>query len=346
MYLRNCWYGAAWSREVGRDLFVRTICDEPIVFYRTQAGRAVALEDRCAHRRAPLSKGRLVGDVLRCGYHGLEYDGAGKCVRIPGQKEVPDNARVRAYPVIDKWRWLWIWMGDPAAADEDLIPDVHWNDSPGWVSPGDTLHMKGHYQLLVDNLLDLSHLSFLHERTIGTDKVAETPMSVETDGDRVRVTRWIIDKPAPPMFVEAGGFTENVDRWQLVEWTPPGTVLIDVGCAATGTGAPEGDRSQGIEARSINLITPETERTHHYLWSYARNYDVENEDLTELLYRKVGDTFLEDKDMIEGQQARIETETDGGGTIDLRVDSGPLQARRILERLIGEELGAVASAAE
>ena len=346
MYLQNCWYAAAWSREVGRALFARTICDELIVFYRTEEGQAVALEDRCAHRRAPLSKGRLMGDVLQCGYHGLEYDCSGKCVRIPGQREIPDDARVRAYPVVDKWRWLWIWMGDPLAADEDLIPDVHWNDAPGWVSPGDTLHMKGHYQLLIDNLLDLSHLSFLHERTIGTDKVAETPMSVETDGDRVRVIRWVIDKPAPPMFVEAGGFTENVDRWQLIEWTPPATVLIDVGCAMTGTGAPEGDRSQGIEARSINLITPETERTHHYLWSYARNYDVENEDLTELLYRRVGDTFLEDRDMIEGQQTRIETAPDGSRAIDLRVDSGPLQARRILERLIADELGDIASAAE
>lgn len=347
MFLRNCWYGAAWSAELGRDkLFARTICNEPIVFYRTEKGAPVALEDQCVHRRAPLSKGRLKGDVLECAYHGLQYDCSGTCVRIPGQKDIPERARVRSYPVVDKWRWTWIWMGDPARADDSLIPDVHWNDSPGWISPGGTLAMVGPGQLLIDNLLDLSHLSFVHERTIGTNKVAETPMKYEVDGDRVRVTRWILDKPAPPMFVRAGGFTENVDRWQIIEWTPPGLVLIDVGCAVAGTGAPEGDRSQGIEARSINLITPETEETHHYLWSYARNYDIGNQDLTEMLCRDVHNTFLEDKDIIEAQWTRMRADPRVGWNIDLRVDGGPLKARQILERLIAKERARPAAAAE
>ncbi|MDP6574197.1 MAG: aromatic ring-hydroxylating dioxygenase subunit alpha [Rhodospirillales bacterium] len=347
MYLRNCWYAAAWSRDIEPNKpFARTICEEPVVIFKTESGQLVALEDRCVHRRAPLSLGRIKGETIECGYHGLQYDCSGRCVRIPGQQDIPERARVRAYPLADKWRWLWIWLGNPEMADESLIPDVHWNDSPGWVSPGDTLHMNGHYQLLIDNLLDLSHLTFLHERTIGTSMVAETPMKAEAAGDRVRVTRWIIDQEAPPMFKKAGGFTENVDRWQIIEWTPPGLVLIDVGCAPHGTGAPEGDRSQGIEARSINLITPETAKTHHYLWSYARNYNIENIELTEFLLRAVGETFLEDKEMLEGQQARAESDDRQDWTIDLKVDSGPMQARRILERLIGEELGAVASAAE
>lgn len=347
MYLRNCWYAAAWSRDVEPGaLFARTIGEEPVVIFRTQSGTLVALEDRCVHRRAPLSLGRIKGEIIECGYHGLQYDCEGRCVRIPGQKEIPGRARVRAYPVIDKWRWAWIWMGDPAKADESLIPDVHWNESPGWVSPGDTLHMRAHYQLLIDNLLDLSHLSFLHERTIGTGMVAETPMEAEADGDRVRVTRWIINQEAPPMFKKAGRFTENVDRWQIIEWTPPGLVLIDVGCAPHGTGAPEGDRSRGIEARSINLITPETAKSHHYLWSYARNYDIENLELSNFLLRSVADTFFEDKAMIEGQQARIDADARQEWTIDLRVDAGPMKARRILERLIAAERARPAAAAE
>ena len=177
MYMRNCWYAAAWSRDIepGKP-FARTICEEPVVIFKTETGRLVALEDRCVHRRAPLSLGRIKGEFIECGYHGLQYDCSGMCVRIPGQQDIPERASVRAYPLADKWRWLWIWMGDPEKADESLIPDVHWNDSPGWVSPGETLHMNGHYQLLIDNLLDLSHLTFLHESTIGTSKVAEAAM--------------------------------------------------------------------------------------------------------------------------------------------------------------------------
>lgn len=335
-YPRNTWYPCAWSHEIDRTLTERWICDEPLVFYRTEAGKPVALSNRCAHRRAPLSRGQLLGDRLQCGYHGLEFDPSGACVRIPGQEQIPDNCAVRSYPLVDRHRWSWIWMGDPQAADESLIPDLWWNDHPQWSAPGNSLVIEADWMLVLANLMDLSHLTYLHGRTIGTPYVSETPSATKVVGDRVHVQRWMIDKPAPPMFVKVSGFQGTVDRWQLIEWSAPGNVVIDVGCAPTATGAPQGDRSKGIEARSINLVTPLTSRKSLYLWSYCRNYHIDNETITQTIHDDVKRTFEEDKEMIEHQQQLIDTDPHGR-TADIRVDSGPLHVQRLLERMMDAE---------
>ena len=133
MFLKNYWYVAAATTEIGRKPFRRVIMNEPVVLYRTQDGTPVGLEDRCPHRRLPLSMGKLISDdVLQCHYHGLRYDCSGQCVKVPGQDAVPPSARVKAYPVVERYRWLWIWMGDPALADPDKITDFHWFDDPAW----------------------------------------------------------------------------------------------------------------------------------------------------------------------------------------------------------------------
>ena len=205
---------------------------------------------------------------------------------------------------------------------------------PGWVSPGDSLTIDCNWLLDLDNLMDLSHLTYLHGRTIGTPYVSEFPSTTKVAGERVNVTRWMLDRPAPPMFQKVGGFTTNVDRWQIIDWTAPGNVVIDVGCAPAGTGAQAGDRSKGIEARSINLVTPMTGRQTLYLWSYCRNYKLDDETITQTLYDEVKRTFFEDKDMLEAQQHLIDTDSRGAQAVDLRVDAGPMQVRRMIERLI------------
>ena len=226
MFLKNYWYVGAYGHEVGRTLLARTILNEKIVFYRTEDGTSVAMENRCCHRRAPLSHGKLIGDELECGYHGLTYDPSGACVRIPGQTKIPERARVRTYPVAERWQWVWIWMGDPALADPSLIPDhlYRFNEDPEWTAVGGYLHVKAHYQLLVDNLMDLSHETFLHAKTIGTVHVAETPLTkVERDDAGVTVTRWMLDRPPPPIYDRSGGFSERgetVDRWQIIRFEP------------------------------------------------------------------------------------------------------------------------------
>lgn len=343
MYPRNAWYPIAWTHEIGRSLFARSVLDEPVVFYRTQAGAPVALTNRCVHRRAPLARGELRGDLLMCGYHGMEYDPSGRCVRVPGQDAIPPQAAVRSYPVVDRHRFVWIWPGDPAAADPALIPNLFWNDDPGWVAPGDSLEIEANWLLVLDNLMDLSHLTYLHGRTIGTPYVSVTPATTRIAGDRVHVDRWTIAKPAPPMFTKVAGITGDVDRWQLVEWIAPGNVVIQVGCAPTGTGAPAGDRSQGIDARSLNLVTPLTARRSLYLWSYCRNYKLADEWVTQTIYDDVKRTFFEDRDMIEEQQKLIDSDASDARTIDIAVDSGPIAVRRQIDRMIRRETQAVAA---
>tara|TARA_R110000787_G_scaffold93981_16_gene196523 strand:- start:627 stop:1691 length:1065 start_codon:yes stop_codon:yes gene_type:complete len=341
MFPRNFWYVAASDQEIRRqELFRRVICNEPVVMYRCEDGSPAALEDRCCHRHMPLSDGKLKGNNVECLYHGLTYDPTGACIHVPSQKTIPPEAKVKSYPVVERYRWIWIWMGDPALADPDLIADFHWLDDPGWRAKGDRLDLPGNYQLLVDNLLDLTHLQFVHETTLGTSAISGAPITTEREDNLVRVTRWILDSPPPPFFQKAGGFgpEDRIDRWQIIEYVPPGFVRLDVGGARAGTGAREGDRSQGFSMRNLNAITPETETTSHYFWAQAHDFSLDDPTVTELLYRQIWTAFQEDLHVIGAQQGNI----DHYGAalpdqVDFNQDSGGIQARRIIDRILAEE---------
>ena len=339
MFIRNAWYVAAWDHEVGRqELLRRTLLDEPVVLFRQLDGTPVALEDRCCHRHAPLSKGVLEGDDIQCPYHGLVFNPAGECVRVPGQASIPPDARVRSFPVVERYHWIWIWMGDPALADPDAIEDFHWIDDPDYRARGELLHLEGNYVLLVENLLDLSHLTFIHPTTLGTEAIADTPMKSEREGNLVRVTRWIMDNVPPAFFQRAGGFApdQRIDRWQIIEFTPPAFVRLDVGGAVAGSGAEKGDRSHGFTMRNLNAITPETETTTHYFWAQAHDFRTDEPWVTDLLYQNVHTAFLEDLDIIKAQQDNILSRPEAP-RIDINHDGGGIQARRIIERLAAED---------
>jgi phenylpropionate dioxygenase-like ring-hydroxylating dioxygenase large terminal subunit len=343
MFPRNFWYVAAWDWEVRRqELMSRTICNEPIVLWRQEDGTPAALEDRCCHRHMPLSHGKLRGSHVECLYHGLTYDAQGACIRVPSQRAIPPNAAVRAYPVVERYHWIWIWMGDPALANPDLIEDFHWMDDPLWRAKGERLDLKGNYLLIVENLLDLTHLQFVHPTTLGTQAIAGAPIKTEREQNRVRVTRWMLDHPAPPFFQRAGGFgaEERVDRWQIIDYTPPAFVRLDVGCARTGTGARDGDRSQGISMRNLNAITPETATTTHYFWAQAHNFKIDDPSVTELIFRQVHTAFMEDLAVIEAQQNTINAYGERlPEPIDFNQDAGGIQARRIVEAVLAAERG-------
>jgi len=341
MFPKNFWYVAAWDWEVRRqELLARTICNEPIVFWRREDGTPAALEDRCCHRHMPLSHGKLRGNDVECLYHGLVYDGSGACIRIPSQKAIPPSARVRSYPVVERYHWIWIWLGDPAQADPSLIEDFHWMDDPAWRARGERLDLKGNYLLIVENLLDLTHLQFVHPTTLGTQAIAGNPIRTERDAQRVRVMRWMLDHPAPPFFQKAGRIAadQHVDRWQIIDYSPPAFVRLDVGCARTGTGAPEGDRSQGISMRNLNAITPETETTTHYFWAQAHNFAIDDPSVTELIFRQVHTAFMEDLAVIEAQQNTMRAFGDAlPEPVDLNQDAGGIQARRIVANILAAE---------
>ena len=174
MILRNAWYIAARKGEVGRGLLARTLCKEPVVLFRRQDGTPAALEDRCCHRHLPLSKGRLIGDVVQCGYHGLEFDAAGTCLRVPGQTRAPPGAKVKSYPVVERHGLVWIWIGDAANADPSDIPDYHWLADPGWKAVGGSIPLVAHYMYSIDNLLDLTLETYVHASTLGAAGIIET----------------------------------------------------------------------------------------------------------------------------------------------------------------------------
>ncbi len=337
MFLRNHWYVAASDAELGRTPLARTILGEPIVLFRGQDGTAVALEDRCAHRHLPLSMGRLIGETLQCRYHGLSYDMGGRCIRVPGQDQVPPGAKVKTYRLAERYRWVWIWMGDPALADPAKIPDYHWLDDADWGAKASYLHVECDWRLIVDNLLDLTHLAFVHQTTIGTMALAEhAAVKLARDGDNVTVTRWTIDHPAPPSFIRLGGFTSNVDRWQIIEFAPPAYIRLDVGCAPTGTGAPEGRRIGGITMRNLNAITPETQTTSHYFWGQAHDFDTKNAETTARVFEQIQTAFFEDVEVLNAQQRNMDAFA-AAPQIDIAADAGTIQARRILDRLYRDE---------
>jgi phenylpropionate dioxygenase-like ring-hydroxylating dioxygenase large terminal subunit len=346
MYLNNCWQVAAFSREIvaGRMLS-RRLLKEPVVLWRTSKGRVVAMQDRCPHRSAPLSKGKLLGDSLRCGYHGLRYDTTGKCIFIPGQTLIPPKARVRMFPVVERYTFAWIWMGDEERADPDLIPDVHWMDRPGWIASEGYHAISANYKLLNDNLLDLSHETYVHVHTIGHDSVAETPVEVKYTDKLVCVTKEIASCNPPPLYQYLARVpaNANVQRWQRTTYQPPGYCVIDVGVQPLE--AIEG--SNRVEGRVINLVTPETDSTSHYFWAFARNFRLDEPEVTEFLRENVRRTFDEDREMLEAQQTVLgDGDFDPAYKVAVKADAGAMQGRRLLATMIeSEQRGAAQRAA-
>ena len=337
MFVRNAWYVAAWDHEIGREMRRRIVLGEPVLLYRREDGTPVALEDRCCHRQAPLSMGKLIGDIVKCPYHGLEFSSSGTCVKVPSQERIPPSARVRSYPVVERNHWIWIWTGDPAKADPALIEDFHWMDDPHWRFGGSYLKVEANYLLLVENLLDTTHLPFLHPTTLGTDAFAKSEFEVKREGDRIQVARWLMDKPPAPFHKQMGGFAEgiNVDRWQITHFGPPSFVKLDVGSAPAGTGARQGDRSKGMNMWNLNAITPETERTAHYFYAQAYNFKLEQRWISDLVRSQVTKAFLEDMTMIRAQQQNMDLGP--SPVVNLGQDKAWIVMRQIVDRLVKEE---------
>jgi vanillate O-demethylase monooxygenase subunit len=336
MWLRNCWQVAAFSTEIiAGKLMPRRIVDEAIVFYRAKDGHVVALDDKCPHRYTPLSKGALIGDTLRCGYHGLCFNTKGKCIAIPGQDHIPSKAYVKAYPVLERYKLVWIWMGDPEKAHPELIPDVHWMDDPEWV-PSEGYHrVEANYKLLNDNLLDLSHETYVHTRTIGDEAVAESPVTMRVEENAVYVDKDMKACNPPPFYQYLAKISakDKVDRWQRTVYQPPGYIVIDVGVQPLEP-VPGSVR---VEGRVIDLITPETSTTSHYFWAFARNFRLDELAVTEFLRENVRHTFDEDKDMLEAQQRNIGADTEPQFQVAVKADAGPTRARRLLASMIEAE---------
>jgi len=333
MWLRECWQVAAFSDEIGPAVVARRLLDEPVVLFRTTAGAVAALADRCAHRGLPLSLGRLVEDRIQCGYHGMCFDVRGRCVAVPGQDAIPEPALVRNYPVVERHKLVWMWMGDPANANPAIVPDVHWLDDPEWTPVFGYLHVAADYRLLVDNLLDLSHETFVHGETIGNRAVADSPVTASIVDGTAQAHRLMANCQPSPLVARSTSYAGNVDRWHKTIYSPPGYCLIENGTKPAGSD----DRRQFKEGRVINLITPETETSSHYFWGFARAYKLGDPEVSAQLRDGIVLTFGQDKVLLEAQQRSLGRADDDVFPVTIKVDAGPVLGRRLLARALDDE---------
>ena len=336
MFIRNCWYVIAWDHEIGADaLFSRVVLGEPILVYRTSNGGFTAMEDRCCHRLAPLSAGRKEGDCVRCGYHGLKFDAAGVCVEVPGLERVPPQARVKTYPLALKNKWVFVWMGAPEKADEALLPDNFSCDHPDWRNKPGYLHYETHYQLICDNLLDFSHLSYVHEKTLGgSPAIAQARADIEPIARGIRVTRRVHNVPAPPFYQRFRSFDTPIDRWFVYDFVLPGTLLMHSGGKPVADA--EGDLRNAVQLHSCQTLTPETETSTHYFFQQSHRAGEGDERIVQSIFDSLVAAFNEDRDMI-GAQARNLALSPGVKMMPLAMDVALIQFRRLIDNALAAE---------
>lgn len=336
-FVRNAWYVAAWSRDLDTAPVARTILGDNVVLFRTENGDPAALRDLCPHRLLPLSRGRVRGDAIECGYHGLTFNGAGACVRAATQDAIPPNARVPSYPVAERLGMVWIWMGEAARADADAIYDLPQYHDPAWgVAHGDALHVEANYMLLCDNLCDPTHVTYVHPTTLGSPDVADVPVSHQRLAGGVTTTRWTPDSEPVGFFKAFGDYPGRVDRWQLYHMHVPSVAIIDFGAAAAGTGAMEGGGEQRIQVYSCHFMTPETESATVDYWLHVRNFAPGDPSVGDGISEQFRIAFAEDKVILEAVQAEEERWGDQP-RIGLDLDASAGLFRRLVRQRIEEE---------
>ncbi len=337
MFLQDHWYVAAIRSEVSSQPLRRIIHGRPVVLYRTIDGAAAALDDRCIHRQVPLSMGSVQRDgTLQCLYHGLKYDRSGKCTFIPEQLRIPQTAQIRSYPVAEHAEWLWLWTGDPAKADTSLIPEYPWFTRDGWKARTGHLHVKCNYKFIVDNLLNMAHLPFVHPRTIGSEGVIkDAVVSVTRSGNNVRLARKMYDIEPPPTYKKAGGFEANVNRWQTIDFMAPSSFEFHTGVIEAGHEPPlpgiDQPRSNAriLDRHSMHSMTPETETSTNYFVGFTYDPQVCSEDLADFIFEQTFATFKEDVVILEAQQINMDM-TPGEKHLDIVSDAAGLQALKVL----------------
>ncbi len=343
MFPKNTWYVACTPDEIADQPLGRKVCNESIVFYRPTPDSVAALEDFCPHRGAPLSLGKVCEGKLVCGYHGLEMGCDGKTVAMPGQR-VRGFPAIRSFPVVERYGFIWVWPGDAALADPATIHHLHWHGNPEWAYGGGLFHIACDYRLMVDNLMDLTHETYVHSSSIGQKEIDEVPCKTTVDGDHVVTSRFMENIMAPPfwqMALRGNGLADDVpvDRWQICHFTPPSHVLIEVGVAHAGKGGYDAAPEHKANSIVVDFITPETETSIHYFWGMARQFKPDDQALTDSIRVGQGKIFSEDLEMLEKQQRNLLKYPDRK-LLMLNIDAGGVQSRRVIDRLLAAEQSA------
>lgn len=338
VWLQNTWYMGGWADEVSTEGFARRVAGKPVFFYRLTDGTIAALLDRCPHRFAPLSKGQRDGDRVVCGYHGLAFSPDGKCVHNPFADRIPAGSDIPSFKVVEKDGIIWLWGGAPTSSDPALIPDFGFlPDTPGSRTVRGYTLMNANYEYGTDNLLDLSHIEFVHKGTFaGQGVIFAGEHSVSIEGETLHSNWWMPGIAPPSVAQDVFPADMPVDHWLEMRWNAPATMRLNVGVTPHGA-----DRDAGFEVPQAHILTPADEHTTHYFWSSTRFNDLENPDVDAMLLALFGNAFdLEDKPMIEAAYENVRgREFWKEKPVSLGIDQGATRARRILERMIAQECG-------
>lgn len=337
-FLKNIWYMAAWSSEIGEALFRRRIAGEPILLYRRADGGVAALTDRCSHRFAPLSMGVRQGDTVRCPYHGLTFDAEGSCITNPFSDSLPKGAQIRSWPVEERHHAVWIWAGDPAAADTSIIPDFSALDRPCGPPLTGLMPMKAGYQFGTDNLMDLSHIEFVHTGSFaGAGVIFAGKHAVRQEGETLHSDWWMPDVAAPAHTMGVYPPDTRCDHWLEMRWHAPASMLLEVGATPVGSA-----RETGCIVWQAHILTPETEATTHYFWASTRSIDVVDEGMDGFVRGLMNQAFEgEDKPIIEAAFANLDGQDFWDQRpVSLGVDTGGTRARRLIETMLRRETAA------
>lgn len=335
--IRNCWYVAALSHEVSREIISRRFLGTDVALYRTLAGEPVAVRNRCPHRSFPLAKGKLDGDTLVCGYHGMQFNTSGRCVNLPSMANVPSNAQVRTFEVVERAPLIWIWMGDPDSADSAAIPDTHWLSSPEWKSVNGQFSFKSDYISMHENLLDQTHFPFLHPGAIGTPEYARSKLKVRQEGNVVIIDRVLKNSPPPGVYAIPTGLTGiPVDRYSEARFQSPAMHVAFARIVDTSQGA---GRDITYRFNISHIFTPETNGSIHYWWFCTRDFDLHNTATDEHLYISSAKAYTEDVDALEWILDVVRKDSEPQFDLNFAPDRPGLMMRRILHDLAVAEAG-------
>jgi vanillate O-demethylase monooxygenase subunit len=341
MYLTNAWYVAAWSHELGDALITRTICDTPVLLYRKENGDPVAMGNLCPHRFAPLHLGKRIGDTVQCGYHGMVFGESGKCVLNPHHGGVISPAmKVDAYAVVERYGAVWVWTGAAEAADPALIPDFSCYVAPGFKTIRGMMDVAANYELVTDNLLDLTHADFLHEGTLSSEAITISKLETIEQGSTVWANRWCPDGVAPPVWGQLMNsqlgldLSTPVDHWLYMRWDAPAHLLLDVGICPLGK-----TRDDGVWVYTGHHLTPVSPTRTLYYWTVCYNHGIDDPEVEAFWQGSIDYAFAgQDKPMIEAQQAVLgRRHVDEMKPVGIPADIGGAKARRALARLIADE---------
>lgn len=342
-FLRNTWHVAAWDDELKiGGMLHRTLLNEPVLLLRDNSGKVHALRDRCPHRFAPLHLGSFDGNAVQCRYHGLKFNGSGTCVHNP-HGEIPKAAKVQTYPLVELHSMLWIWMGDAAKADVSLIPDFSFQNPEHAFVGKDYLSVRSSYLLEIDNIMDLSHIEFLHPTTLGSSGVSKGRFEAAQEGDTVWSKRLTDAEIMTDDLCDAMGVPRGapVDRWINVRWTAPANMALFAGAVASGR-----PHSEGRETPTTHCFTPETETTTHYWFSisFPKSLGEVGAHLAQEQIKFLRPPFeLEDLPMLEAQQNSMgAAEFWSLKPILLAGDAAGVRVRRTLTKLIAQEQSGIA----